>query len=155
MAELQVESIDWHLVTHGQNSHGGEVAGRVDDIGIGRHARQTEGGSWKIGSDSVFTRSDGRLQSLTSAPLPEKGPRPCCRLPRIFWPNRWINRVTTWCDKEKKISTIIWAHSSQSKVNELSDLGVLSFDACEGSLGQLHQLCVSHRVDSGGSWLLG
>lgn len=56
MAELQVESIDWHLVTHGQNSHGGEVAGRVDDIGIGGHARQTEGGSWKIGSESVFAR---------------------------------------------------------------------------------------------------
>lgn len=43
MAELQVESIDWHLVTHGQDGHGGEVAGRVDDIGIGCHARQAEG----------------------------------------------------------------------------------------------------------------
>lgn len=55
--------------------------------------------------------------------------------------------------RAKKISTII-SHITQSKVNELSDLGVLSFDACEGSLGQLHQLCVSHSVDSGGSRLL-
>lgn len=26
---------------------------------------------------------------------PENGPRPCCRFPRIFWPNKWINLVTT------------------------------------------------------------
>lgn len=49
----------------------------------------------------------------------------------------------------------ISAHTPQSKVNEPGDLGVLSFDVCEGSLGQLHQLCVSHSVDSGGSWLFG
>lgn len=61
MAELQVESIDWHLVAHGQNSHGGEVAGRVDDIAIGRHARQAEGGCWKTASESVFTLSEGRV----------------------------------------------------------------------------------------------
>lgn len=43
MAELQVEGVDWHLVAHRQHSHGGEVAGRVGDICVGRHARQIEG----------------------------------------------------------------------------------------------------------------
>lgn len=49
----------------------------------------------------------------------------------------------------------VHVHAFRSKVDEFSDLGILSFDVCEGSLRQLHQLCVSHCMDSGGSWLFG
>ena len=51
MAELQVKSIDWHLVAHGQDSNSGEVAGRVGDIGVRGHAGQTESWSWKRESE--------------------------------------------------------------------------------------------------------
>lgn len=43
MAELQVESVDRHLVTYGQDSHSGEVAGGVGDISAGCHTGQTQG----------------------------------------------------------------------------------------------------------------
>lgn len=37
MTQLQVECINWHLITHRQDSHSGEVAGGVGDIGTGCH----------------------------------------------------------------------------------------------------------------------
>lgn len=66
MAELQVESIDWHLVAHRQDSHGGEVAGRVGDIGVSRHAGQAEGWSWKRGSVHLNILSEGVTSNLLS-----------------------------------------------------------------------------------------
>ena len=42
MAELQVKSIDGHLITDRQHSHGGEVAGGVGDISTGCHTGQTQ-----------------------------------------------------------------------------------------------------------------
>lgn len=43
MAELQVERIDRHIITYRQDSHSGEVAGRVGDISTGCHTGQTHG----------------------------------------------------------------------------------------------------------------
>lgn len=43
MAELQVESVDRHLITYRQDSHSGEVAGGVGDISTGCHTGQTQG----------------------------------------------------------------------------------------------------------------
>lgn len=43
MAELQVERVDWHLITYRQDSHSGEVAGGVGDISTGCHGGQTQG----------------------------------------------------------------------------------------------------------------
>lgn len=47
MAELQVECINGHIITHRQDSHRGEVAGRVGDISTGCHRGQTQGWAWK------------------------------------------------------------------------------------------------------------
>lgn len=43
-------------------------------------------------------------------------------------------------------------HSNQG---EFTDLGISSFDVVERPLRQFDQLCVSHSMDSGGSWLFG
>lgn len=53
MAELQVERINRHLVTHRQDSHSGEVAGRVGDISSSCHSGQAQGRTWRTGSQCI------------------------------------------------------------------------------------------------------
>jgi len=46
-------------------------------------------------------------------------------------------------------------HHREYYIKKAINLWISSFDVVQRSLGQLYQLRVSHRVDSGGSWLLG
>lgn len=69
VAELQVESVDGHLVAHGQDGHGGEVAGGVGDVGVGGHAGQAEGGPWKPRVGGALGRREGGTGRLRSAYL--------------------------------------------------------------------------------------
>lgn len=110
MAELQVEGVDWHLVTDGQYGHSGQVTGRVGDVRAGRYAGPAEGRTWRRtggirkGERSTWLYLEGKCVYAYSTCLctcvshthtPENGPRACCRFPRIFCPSRWINLVTT------------------------------------------------------------
>ncbi len=45
MAELQIEGIDWHLITNRKHSHSGEITSWVSDIRTRRHAWQTQSGA--------------------------------------------------------------------------------------------------------------
>lgn len=101
MAKLQIKGVDWHFITHRQHSHSGEVASRISDISTCCHTGQTKGWTWQKGNTickwSIGMQKIHRLMCrLYFISSPEKGPRPCCKLPRIFWPNKWISRVTTW-----------------------------------------------------------
>jgi len=60
MAELQVECVDRHLIAYGQDSHSGEVAGRVGDVSTGSHIGQTQGRPWKTGPQCL----DGSILSV-------------------------------------------------------------------------------------------
>lgn len=159
VAELQVERVDRHLVAHRQDSHSGEVAGGVGDIGARRHTGQTQAGTCRTGGKAgkrrallylVNTHTEGGGVFMST--VPEKGPRPCCKFPRIFWPNKWISRVTTCTESKNQRQA---GTRGQSDGEEGADLGIASLDVVEGSLGQLHQLRVPHSVDGRGSGLFG
>lgn len=132
MTELQVERIDWHLVTNRQHSHGGEVAGRVSYICTSCHTGQTEGGAWKTETrcangvgEKHIRLNQPRQVNVFAVISPENGPRPCCKFPRIFWPNKWINLVTTWT-KTVRIFTISLEHNTSATDYKVSLMASLT-----------------------------
>lgn len=46
-------------------------------------------------------------------------------------------------------------HKKSLSIGEVTYLGISSFDVVKCALWQFDQLCVSHSMDSGGSWLSG
>lgn len=53
------------------------------------------------------------------------------------------------------LDTSTMQKKTQKEFDEVAYLGISSFDVVKCSLWQFDQLCVSHSMDSGGSWLSG
>lgn len=74
---------------------------------------RAEPGRQERGASVLCIRA--KSQRLGGSSLPENGPRPCCKLPRIFWPNKWINLVTTCTDTKHQHHVVSAKKRDQTK----------------------------------------